>query len=257
MFQTILLFIIVLFALLVLSILIGLYVRRYEKSELVIAIYVTFVLLAQVLATKLIEFDVNLIAPAGVILFPFTFQMTDTINEYFGQRETHKAIFIAFFTQLIMLFFFVTVTSLPGFTVVSEASNATEIWNSIFSFTFSITIASWIAFLISENIDAYLYQIFKRLTGGKYLWLRNIGSDAVSITIDSLIFTPLAFYVIPLFLNEPVTSTDVLISLIIGQSILKLAFGLLDSPFLYITRWLMYGELDDRFPMLRKLKIEH
>lgn len=257
MFQTILLLLIVLLALLVISILIGLYVRRFEKSDIVIAIYVTFVLLAQLLATKQLSFDIGQVAPAGVILFPFTFQMTDIINEFFGRKETQKAIFIAFITQIIMLFFFSIASSFPG--SVFGDPNITGIWNSIFGFTFSITVASWIAFLISENLDAYIYQFFKKLSGGrKHLWIRNVFSDAVSITMDSIIFTPLAFLIIPYFVDPTnVFPLDFVISLTIGQSILKLLFGMLDTPFLYITRWLMYGELDNRFPILMKLKVKN
>lgn len=253
MTETIILLIIVLLALLILSVLMGLYVRRFDRPDFIIAIYVTFVLLSQLLATKLVFFDIGFTAPAGVILFPFTFQLTDTINEKFGRKETQKAILIAFVSQIIMVFFFLLSTSLPGIIASSSADNAVQIWNSVFGFTLSITIASWIAFLISENLDAYVYQGFKNLTGGrKHLWLRNAGSDAISVVIDSLIFAPLAFFLFPLILQQGELPIEIVIDIIIGQIIMKLLFGLLDTPFLYLTRWLMYGELDERFPFLTR-----
>lgn len=254
MTETLLLLLIVLAGLLILSVLMSLYVRRYERVDIIIAVYVAIILVSQVLATKLVIFDIGFTAPAAVILFPFTFQLTDMINEKFGQRETHRAILIAFVTQVVMVFFFLIAASQPGIIASSQSADALAVWNSIFGFTLGITAASWIAFLISENLDAYIYQLFKRLTGGqKHLWLRNIGSDGLSLVVDSLIFVPFAFVVFPTLLNPAeVLPTSVIIDIMAGQIVLKLLFGLLDTPFMYLSRWLMYGELDERFPFLTR-----
>jgi len=235
----------------------SLYIRRYDRADMAIAVYVAIILISQILATKLVEFDVGFVAPAGVILFPFTFQLTDMINEKFGQRETHRAILIAFLTQVVMVFFFLITASLPGFIPSSQSIDALAVWNGVFGFTIGITIASWIAFLISENLDAYIYQVFKRLTGGRrYLWLRNMGSDGLSLIVDSIVFVPLAFFIFPLLLTpNEVLPESVIIDILVGQIILKLLFGLVDTPFMYLSRWLMYGELDDRFPFLKRFEL--
>jgi uncharacterized integral membrane protein (TIGR00697 family) len=54
-------------------------------------------------------------------------------------------------------------------------------------------LASWVAFLISENIDAYLFAWFKKKTNGKYLWMRNVFSSIPAMAIDTVVFVFIAF----------------------------------------------------------------
>jgi len=90
-------------------------------------------------------------------------------------------------------------------------------------------VAGWIAFLVSENIDAYIFSGFKEKTKGKHLWARNAFSSLPAMVIDSVIFVTLAFYgVQPL---EP---------LIIGMVALKWLVGIINVPFMYLNRWIMY-----------------
>jgi uncharacterized integral membrane protein (TIGR00697 family) len=94
-----------------------------------------------------------------------------------------------------------------------------------------IVLASWVAFLASENIDAGLYAWFKRLTGGRHLWMRNAFSSLPSMSIDSVLFITIAFYGI-----MPV------VPLIIGQLVTKWLVGMIDVPFMYLNRWIMYKD---------------
>lgn len=205
------------------------YARRYNRSDLLIALYVTFVLVAQVLAAKVAEFDLGALGtwtgPAGAIVFAVTFLMTDIVNEKFGRRETHRMILIAFVTQLAMVLFFWLGTSLPpaGFWSLQEP------WEAIFGLVPRITFASWVAFLISENFDAWVFDRFKRLTKGKHLWLRNAVSSLPALALDSLIFVPIAFLgVIPIW---PV---------ILGQVVVKWLVGVVGVPFMYLNRAVLY-----------------
>lgn len=194
---------------------------------MLVALYVIYTLASQVMATKIASFElmaVSLVAPAAVLIFPFTFQVTDMVNERFGRAETQRMILIAFVTQVFMVFFFWAGTLLKPAPFWGQQ----EFWQSIFGLVPRITIASWVAFLISENFDAWLYALLKERTGGRLLWLRNMFSDTFSIGLDSLIFVTLAFYgVIPI------------VPLIIGQLATKWFMGLIDTPLIYLSRRIM------------------
>jgi uncharacterized integral membrane protein (TIGR00697 family) len=207
------------------------YARRSNRPDLLIALYVTFVLVAQVLAAKVAEFDLGALGtwtgPAGAIVFAVTFLMTDIVNEKFGRRETHRMIMIAFVTQLAMVLFFWLGTSLPA----ASFWPLQEPWEAIFGLVPRITLASWVAFLISENFDAWVFDRFKRLTKGRHLWLRNVVSSLPALALDSLIFVPIAFLgVMPL---GPV---------ILGQVAVKWLVGLVGIPFMYLNRAVLYKE---------------
>ncbi len=200
------------------------YARKYNKPDLLIGLYVTFVLVAQILAAKVSAFNLGFATfygPSGVLVFSLTYLMTDIVNEKFGRKETQKMILIAFVSQVAMVFFFwlgVKFQPAPFWTLQ-------ESWEQIFNLVPRITLASWVAFMITENFDAYVYSWFKRLTNGKHLWARNVFSSIPSLLLDSLIFIPLAFFgVMPI------------LPLIIGQTAVKWLVGLINVPFMYLNK---------------------
>lgn len=200
------------------------YARRSGRPDLLIALYVTFILVAQVLAAKISAFNLGVqtfYGPTGVMVFSVTFLLTDIVNEKFGRRETHRMILIAFLSQVAMVLFFAIGTALPP----APFWQLQDAWRQIFGLVPRITLASWVAFLVSENFDAVVFAWFRKLTGGRHLWLRNVVSTVPALTIDSLIFVPLAFGgLMPLW------------PLILGQTVIKWACGLIDIPFMYLNR---------------------
>src|SRR3546814_19903753 len=50
------------------------------------------------------------------------------------------------------------------------------------------------AFWVGEFANSYVLARMKIATGGRFLWMRSIGSTVVGQGLDSLIFYPLAFY---------------------------------------------------------------
>ena len=202
------------------------YARRTGRSDLLIGLYVAFILTAQLLATKIATFDLGFgqfSGPAGVLVFAVTFLLTDIVNERFGPRETRRMIGIAFVAQVASAFFFWLATQFdpaPGW------GTDPSTWNAIFGLVPRITVASWVAYLVSENLDVYVYSWFRKLTNGRHLWLRNAISTLPSLAVDSLIFVPLAFAGIPGF--------PILLA-IKGQIVVKWVVGIINIPFMYLN----------------------
>jgi len=205
------------------------YAKKYRRVDLLIGLYVTFVLVAQILAVKVSVFNLGFskfTGPSGVLVFSITYLLTDVVNEKFGRKETQRMIIIALISQIAMVFFFWLGSALPPAPFWSIQST----WEQIFGLVPRITFASWVAFLISENFDAYVFNLFRRLTKGKFLWMRNVFSSIPALLLDSLIFIPIAFYgVMPI------------VSLIIGQTVIKWFVGLVNIPFMYMNK-AMLGE---------------
>lgn len=203
------------------------YAKKNNKSDLLIALYVTFVLSAQILAVKISELNLGFrtfFVSSGILVFSITYLLTDIVNEKFGRKETQKMIFIAFITQVTMVFFFWLSIKLPP----APFWKIQDIWQQIFGLVPRITIASWISFLISENFDAIVFSWFKKITNGKYLWMRNALSSIPALTLDSIIFVPLAFL--------GVTS---IWPLFFGQLAVKWLVGLINIPFMYLNKRLL------------------
>lgn len=203
------------------------YARKYNKPDALIGIYVAFVIFSNIVASKIAVFDLgfaSFYAPAAVLIFSVTFLLTDIVNEKFGRKETHKMIFIAFISQIAIAFFSYIITSL----------SPAPFWNNQNYFQIilvqvpRIMIASWIAFLISENLDAYIFDYFKSKTNGKYLWMRNAFSSIPSMLVDSILFVTIAFY-----------GVEELLPLITGLIITKWFVGIINIPFMYLNRFII------------------
>ena len=224
--------------------LISQYIKMQNREDVAIALFVLFITMSQILAAKIGDFTVfnyQITAPVAVLIFPFTFQITDMVNENFGQKATHRMIFIAFITQIFMaifIWFSIEVPAAPfwGFDWASDPVEAQQFWLNFFGSTIRITIASWISFIITENLDAILFAKLKKWTKGKNLWIRNVFSDIPTLALDSVLFISIAFGgEFPL---------EVVLIMIWGQMLTKWFFGVIDTPFMYLSRWIINGKIN-------------
>lgn len=136
---------------------------------------------------------------AGSILWPIVFIMTDVINEYFGKRgvkfltyTTLGIISYAFFMLLLT-----TKTAPADFWLDINADIKPDInsaFNRIFSTGMLIIVGSLTAFFVSQIMDAYFFQKFKKATGDRMIWLRATGSTVISQLFDSFIILIIVFY---------------------------------------------------------------
>lgn len=203
------------------------YARRTGRYDALLALFVTLVIAANIMATKTVTFDfgfVTLFAPGGVLVFAVTFLLTDVVNERFGRGETKRMIFLAFLAQAAFLAFsYLAVSAVPAPFYMDQEAFAT-----VLASVPRIALAGLAAFLVSELLDAYLFQWFRTLTRGKHLWVRNAFSTLPALLVDSTVFVVLAFYgVMPL------------LPLIVGLTAVKWLVGIVDIPFMYLSRYVL------------------
>lgn len=219
------------------TIFISQYIKMQKREDVAIALFILFITMSQILAAKIGDFSIGyfqITAPVAVLIFPFTFQITDMVNENFGRKKTHRMIFIAFITQILMVFFIWFSIEIPG--APFWGSEAQSYWVSFLGSTIRITIASWISFLITENLDALLFAKLKKITKGKNLWIRNVFSDIPTLALDSILFVSIAFGgILPL---------EVVLSIIWGQLLTKWFFGIIDTPFMYLSCYIINGKIN-------------
>ena len=204
------------------------YAQRFERADALIGLFVIFAALSQIVAAKIAVFDVGftkVTAPAAVIIFAVTFLITDMVNEKFGQRRVHEMIFITFATQVAMVLFL----WIGGQLEPAPFWGHQDAWDNLLGLVPRITVASWITFLVTENLDAWLFAYVRRLTGGRHVWARSLFSTIPSLTVDTVLFITLAF-----------AGTGVpILTLMAGQFVTKYLVGIIDVPFMYLSRFMM------------------
>ena len=109
----------------------------------------------------------------------------------------------------------------------------------IFGLQFGIITGSWISFLLTGFLDAILFAKIKEWTKGKYIWVRSVLSDIPMLALDSFIFVTLAFGV---FQGD----WAVVWPTITGQIFTKWIFGVVDTPFIYLDRFIVYKFKKDK-----------
>lgn len=203
------------------------YVRKYERLDALLALYVTLAVASSIFASKTIAFDfgfAEFFAPGAVLIFSVTFLLTDIVNEKFGKREVYRMIGLAFLAQIAFLIFsYLVLYAAPAPFFENQAA-----FETVFNNVPRLVIAGLIAFLVSELLDANLYQWFRNITGGRHLWMRNAFSTLPAMAIDSVVFVTLAFWgLMPLW------------PLIVGLTVTKWLVGIVDILFMYASRAIM------------------
>lgn len=203
------------------------YVRQYNRQDALLALYVTLAVAASLLASKTIAFDfgfTQLYAPGAVLIFSVTFLLADIVNEKFGRREVQRMIVLAFLAQIAFLVFsYLVLKAAPAPFFTNQ-----EAFDVVLGAVPRIVLAGLVAFLISENVNAYLFQWFRTLTGGRHIWMRSVFSSLPAMAVDSTLFVVLAFWgVMPVW------------PLIVGLTMTKWLVALVDIPFMYAARAIM------------------
>jgi len=167
--------------------------------------------------------------PAGLIAYPFTFLATDLISELFGRKKAQLVVWVGFFMNFFMLLLMSINHWLPN---SAGISGGLSLFEGVYEFMVGNTIASMIAYLTAQTIDVRLFHFWKKLTGGKHLWLRNNASTMFSQLVDSTAILTILYMAGNL--GENITSVGALVILILNSYLFKFFFALFDTPLFYL-----------------------
>ena len=198
-------------------------------------IFITNAIVAELIGGKLIEVG-PFILSVGILPWPIVFVATDLINEYFGKEGVKKLTFLTtgliFYTFLIL--FMALVIPASGVSAVSDAA-----FKEVFGQGMWIIIASIIAFVCSQLLDASLFHLFKKKTGDRMIWLRSTGSTVISQLFDSFIVSGIAFW-----MTGKVSTEDYINMASTGYAF-KLMLAVALTPLIYLGHYVIKKFLKD------------
>lgn len=201
-------------------------------SSWVIALTATFALtlaLADLAATKFVDVF-GIVAPGGVFLFSILFVVRDALHKIAGADYVRRTIWIAAGLNLGMAAYFAVIAR----TTPAPFFDLDEPWRAIFTLAPAIVVGSIIAAVLSQLVNTWAYDRLWRRDAP--LWWRTIGSNLVSLPVDSLLFVLLAFVALPPVFGAEAIPLDAIVGrLVSGQVVIKLATVLLLTPLVYLT----------------------
>ena len=154
----------------------------------VACLFVTCLIMSNILAVKLTEVD-GRVLDAGNVVFPISYIIGDVLTEVWGFKAARRVIWIGFACNLLAALAIQAAIALPaaGFWGQQQA------YDDILGFSARLLVASFCAFLIGEFTNSVIMAKMKVWTEGRWLWTRTISSTVVAEALDSTVFVTIAF----------------------------------------------------------------
>ncbi|MDZ7643185.1 MAG: queuosine precursor transporter [Woeseiaceae bacterium] len=153
------------------------------------------------------------------------------LSENHGRHEANKAVRMGFAVSVIVLLMLSLAllyepSTRPGSAEFSRSIH--DAFATIVDFTPRFVFGSLLAYYVSQTFDVWAFHRIRRLTGGRWLWLRNNGSTLASQALDTLIDSLVAWWGV----------VDLRTALALGGAkyVLKTAIAAIDTVFIYWAR---------------------
>lgn len=199
--------------------------------DLLTAVFITALLVSNLVAAKttvLMGYTIGV----GIFVFPVSYIFGDVLTEVYGYKASRRVIWLGFASVGLAATIFqlcVRATPAPGF--ANQAAFETILGQSPF-----VLVASMVAYFIGEFCNSFVLAKMKVMTRGRHLWSRTIGSTIVGEAVDSAIFYPLAFFVLPSLAGfaAGVWALEDVKSVLINNYFLKVIIEVVATPVTYL-----------------------
>lgn len=184
-------------------------------------LFVCFLMIANISANRMVELPLGIIVTGDIFLFPLTYIFGDILTEVYGFKRSRFVIWLGMAANILMItyFSFLIKTPFPSDFVSNSA------FQTVLGSTPIIVLASIAAFFAGEFANSSSLSIIKKLTKGKFLWIRTIGSTIIGQIFDTLTFMLIAFSFLP---------TEIFWQMVIVQYLFKLIYEIAATPLTYM-----------------------
>ena len=207
--------------------------KAAQAYVLLVSSFVAVLLLTNVITAKYFTLGRSMLT-AGAITYPFTFSLLDIIAEIYGQKKAQLTVWMGFIASIFMTILLQIANCIPAY---AQSPVDQKTFQRVFGFTPGIVFGSMVAYLIAQLIDIYLFELGRRWTQGKYLWLRNNVSTLTSQLIDTLVFGLIAWIVWPMFgISQGITpiAWATWYQIMLSEYTFKVGFTVLNTPLVYL-----------------------
>lgn len=172
---------------------------RYRYYDLVMVLFVVVLIVSNIASSaKIVDWGVSFLGiplafDAGTILFPISYIFGDVLTEVYGFRASRRVIWVGFFCALLTSLILWLVGKMPAETYWENNVGQAQ-YDAILGGVSSgaIVIASLCAYWAGEFSNSIVLAKMKIYTGGRWLWIRTMGSTLVGQGIDTFLFVTIA-----------------------------------------------------------------
>lgn len=197
--------------------------RSIQVVVVVSVAYIAAQMLSDIASLKIVLIA-GLSMDAGTLIYPVTFTLRDLVHKTGGITTARLLILTAAIINLLMALFFQMVAALPADLSVGEQQAFAQVLAPVWR----IVLASIAAEVVSELTDTEVYQRVWRWLGDRHQWARVLLSNAVSVPLDSAVFTVLAF--------AGELPNEVVLGIFISNMLVKFGMTLVSLPWIYAVK---------------------
>lgn len=207
-------------------------VQKRSLYPYVMAAFCVIVVLSNIVAVKLFTVFGMFVAAGGLVLFPLSYILGDVVTEIYGYAGARKIFWAGLAANVLMVITFTIVDALPGLNPVLSGQ-----FHGVLSSVPQIVMASMCGIWCGQFANAFVMSRMKVATKGRWLWMRTISSTLVGESIDTAVFSILAFGIwgtVPWF---------VIPTMIFTGAVSKTAYEIIATPLTYIVvNWMKRQE---------------
>ena len=177
----------------------------------------------------------------GTAIMASTYFASDLLSEYYDKTVARRAVLVSIFAIVVMLILFKFTLAFPPLSEnvakhfgVHHAIVVQNAMKTVLPAVGALFFVSLLSYFITQHVDIALYVFIKKLTKGRWLWLRNNVSTWLAALLDNAIFNILAWRV---FTSHPVPWKTVMLSYVFGTYGIRVLCSVLDTPFMYLGKY--------------------
>ncbi|TGA98912.1 VUT family protein [Sporolactobacillus shoreae] len=189
-------------------------------------VFMTCLIAANLVASKLFSVG-GFSMTSGIIIYPLTFLVLDSITECWGKPVAQKIVWVGLLANVLFVLLLQLAIHLPA----APFWKGQEAYALVLGALPRVVLASLCGYSVSQTLDITIFVGLKKRTQGKMLWLRSLLSTAISQLADSTVFMFIGFTGI-----LPITAIFTTIG---TEYVLKFLYAVVGVPLIYlIVRWI-------------------
>lgn len=183
--------------------------------------YAIIAIATDLFANKMLSIG-SLTLAGGILMIPFSFTIRDLIHKLIGFENVKKVVWTTAIVNLLVALLLIVLDVLP-----SAIPGQQEAWHAVMGASWRVILASFIAQLVSDLGNTYVYQWVWNKLGDKHIWLRTVVSNLPACFLDSAIFSYIAFL--------GVLPSGIIWASVVSSFIVKYVLSLIATPLTYLS----------------------
>lgn len=186
-----------------------------------IVAYAIIAIATDLFANKMLDIGGMTLA-GGILMIPFSFTIRDLIHKLIGFENVKKVVWTTAVVNLGVAALLIVLDSIP-----SAVPGQQEAWHALMGASWRVILASFIAQLVSDLGNTYVYQWVWNKCGDKHVWLRTVVSNLPATFLDSALFSYIAFL--------GVLDPGIIWASVISSFVVKYVLSLVATPLTYLS----------------------